>query len=61
MPIPIFPIFFADMSIVYLIGQKPVVIFDDFAELHPSSKHPNKHSNHDPNTKLCIGYQNPQI
>ena len=46
---------------VYLLGQKPVVIFDDFAELHPNSKHPNKHSNPNPNTKFCIGYQNPQI
>ena len=49
-------IFFADM-----LGQKPVVIFDDFAEMHPNYKHPNKHSNPDPNTKFCIGYQNPQI
>ena len=49
----------SDMSIV--LGKKTVVIFDDFAELHSNSKHPNKHSNPDPNTKFCIWYQNPQI
>ena len=66
-------IFFADMSadifdivfpiwvFLYLLSQKSMVIFDDFAELYPNSKHPNKHSNSDLNTKFCIGYQNPQI